>query len=105
MNYACTKLVKEPKRKSILVTIYLSWRGRTEVVQKLPGNVTVHSHCVLTCLKVSYSDVGEGGAAVNFEKTQFFLKTLYNKVFLWAIGTLRAIFITDEWFYNRRMVS
>ena len=28
-------------------------------------------------LKVSYSNVGEGGVAVNCEKTQFFLNTLY----------------------------
>ena len=28
-------------------------------------------------LKVSYSDVNEGGVAVNCEKTQFFLNTLY----------------------------
>ena len=28
-------------------------------------------------MKVSYSDVGEGGVAVNCEKTQFFLNTLY----------------------------
>ena len=32
-------------------------------------------------LKVSYSDVGEGGVAVNCEKTQFFLNTLYIKSF------------------------
>ena len=29
--------------------------------------------------KVSKSDVGEGGVAVNREKTQFFLNTLYMK--------------------------
>ena len=45
------------------------------VVQKLPG-VTVHSQCVES-LKVSYSDAGEGGVAVNCEKPQFFLNTLY----------------------------
>ena len=28
-------------------------------------------------MKVSYNDVGEGGVAVNCEKTQFFLNTLY----------------------------
>ena len=39
--------------------------------------VTVHSHCVERALQVSYSDVGEGGVAVNCEKTQFFLNTLY----------------------------
>ena len=31
----------------------------------------------MRALKVSYSDVGEGGVAVNCEKTQFFLNTLY----------------------------
>ena len=31
----------------------------------------------LRALKVSYSDVVEGGVAVNYEKTQFFLNTLY----------------------------
>ena len=31
----------------------------------------------MRALKVSYSDVGEGGVAVNREKTQFFLNTLY----------------------------
>ena len=35
-----------------------------------PIGVTVYSHCV-------ESDVGEGGVAVNCEKTQFFLNTLY----------------------------
>ena len=32
---------------------------------------------MLRVLKVSYSDKGEGGVAVNCEKTQFFLDTLY----------------------------
>ena len=42
-----------------------------------PIVVTVHSHCV-RALQVSYRDVGEGGrVAVNCEKTQFFLNTLY----------------------------
>ena len=31
----------------------------------------------MRALKVSYSDVGEGGVAVNCEKTQFFLNTMY----------------------------
>ena len=31
--------------------------------------VTVHSHFALRALKVFYSDVGEGGAAVNCDKT------------------------------------
>ena len=31
----------------------------------------------MRALKVSYSDVGEGWVAVNCEKTQFFLNTLY----------------------------
>ena len=31
----------------------------------------------MRALKVSYSDVGEGGVAVNCENTQFFLNNLY----------------------------
>ena len=31
----------------------------------------------MRALKVFYSDVGEGGVAVNCEKTQFFRNTLY----------------------------
>ena len=34
----------------------------------------------LGALKVSYSDVGEGGVAVNCEKPQFFLNTLYENI-------------------------
>ena len=34
-------------------------------------------HIALRALKVSYSDVGEGGVGVNCEKNQFFLNTLY----------------------------
>ena len=41
-----------------------------------PIGVTVPSHCA-RALKVSYSDVGEGGVAVNCEKIQFFMNTLY----------------------------
>ena len=33
----------------------------------------------LIALKVSYSDVNEGGVAVNCEKTQFFLNTPHLK--------------------------
>jgi len=33
----------------------------------------------LRALKVSYSDVGEGGVAVDCEKTKFFMNTLYLK--------------------------
>ena len=53
-----------------------------------PIGVTVHSHCVENTLKVSYSDVGEGGVAVNSAKTQFFLNTLYQKEerFSWIEG-------------------
>ena len=36
-----------------------------------PEGVTVNSHCVERALKVSYSDVGEGGVAVNCEKHNF----------------------------------
>ena len=36
----------------------------------------------MRALKVFYSDVGEGGVAVNCEKTQFFLNTLYMKLFI-----------------------
>ena len=32
-------------------------------------------------MKVSYSDVGEGGVAVKCEKTQYFLNTLYSEDF------------------------
>ena len=38
-----------------------------------PIRVTVHSYCV-----VSYTVVGEGGVAVNCEKTHFFLNTLFH---------------------------
>ena len=56
-----------PRQHSTVIRLLL-------VVQKLPAN---RSDCTLAlCLKVSYSDVGEGGVAVNFEKTQFFLNTL-----------------------------
>ena len=48
------------------------------VVQKIPAN---RSDCTLVlrwkALKVFYSDVREEGVAVNCEKTQFFLNTLY----------------------------
>ena len=43
-----------------------------------PIGVTVHSHCVESFEGI-FSDVGEGGVAVNCEKTQFFLITLYKK--------------------------
>ena len=39
-----------------------------------------YTRIVLRALKVSYSDVGEGGVAVNCEKTQFFLNTLYMQI-------------------------
>ena len=47
--------------------------GCTKIDQ--PIGVTVHSHC-LESFEVSYSDVGEGGVAVNCKK-HFFLNTLY----------------------------
>ena len=37
----------------------------------------MYTRIALRALKVSYSDVSEGGIAVNCEKTQFFLNTLY----------------------------
>ena len=37
---------------------------------------------MLRALKVSYSDVGEGRVAVDCEKTQFFLNTLYVKLYI-----------------------
>ena len=46
--------------------------------KKIPANRSTCTACItLRALKVSYSDVGEGGAAVNWEKTHFFLNTLY----------------------------
>ena len=36
-----------------------------------PIGVTVHSHCVESFEGISYSDVGEGGVAVNCEKHNF----------------------------------
>ena len=39
--------------------------------------MTVYTRIALRALKVSYSDVGEGAFAVNCEKAQFFLNTLY----------------------------
>ena len=41
-----------------------------------PKGVTVHSHCVESS-EVSYTDVGEGGVAVNCEKTHFFLNNFF----------------------------
>ena len=42
-----------------------------------PIGVILYTRIALRALKVSYSDVGERGVAVNCEKkTQFFLKTL-----------------------------
>ena len=49
--------------------------GCTKNCTKKPIGVTVHSHCVES-FEGLYSDVGEGGIAVNCEKTQFFLNTL-----------------------------
>ena len=37
----------------------------------------LYTRIALRALKVSYSDVSEGGVAVNCEKAQFFLNTLY----------------------------
>ena len=42
-----------------------------ESFEGLTMGVTVNSHCV-GALKVSYSDVGEGGVAVNCEKNTIF---------------------------------
>ena len=36
----------------------------------------MYTRIALRALEVSYSDLGEGGVAVNCEKTQFFLNTL-----------------------------
>ena len=47
-----------------------------ESLPPLPGQITANS-IALRALKVCYSDVGEGGVAVNCEKTQLFLNTLY----------------------------
>ena len=41
-----------------------------------PNSYILYTRIALRALKVSYSDVGEGGVAVNCEKTQFFLNTL-----------------------------
>ena len=38
--------------------------------------IGLYTRIALRALKVSYSDVGEGGVAVNCEKTHFFLDTL-----------------------------
>ena len=40
-------------------------------------SLQLYTRIALRALKVSYNDVGEGGVAVNCEKTQFFLNTLY----------------------------
>ena len=42
-----------------------------------PIGVTVHSHCVESFEGLLQRYVDEGGVAVNCEKTQFFLNTLY----------------------------
>ena len=48
------------------------------VVQKNTSQQEWLYTCItLRALKVSYSDVGEGGVAVNCEKTQFLMNTLY----------------------------
>ena len=48
------------------------------VVQKITSQQEgLYTRIALRALKVSYSDVGEGGVAVNCEKTQFFMNTLY----------------------------
>ena len=48
------------------------------VVQKITSQYEwLYTRIALRALKVSYSDVGEEGVAVNCEKTQFFLNTLY----------------------------
>ena len=49
------------------------------VVQKRLIGATVHSHCVKNFEGLLQRYVGEGGVAVNCEKTQFFLNTLYLK--------------------------
>ena len=48
--------------------------------KKLPANRSEYTLALrrVRALKVSYSDVGEGGVVVICEKTQFFLNTLYN---------------------------
>ena len=43
--------------------------------------VTVHSHCVESFEGPLQQYVGEGGVAVNCEKTQFFLNTLYVQLY------------------------
>ena len=53
--------------------------GCTEIGQiGQPIGVTVHSHCVESFKKLLQQYVGEGWAAVDNEKTQFFLNTLYH---------------------------
>ena len=48
------------------------------VVQRTTSQQEWLYTCIaLRALKVSYSDVGEGGVAMNCEKTQFFMNTLY----------------------------
>ena len=48
------------------------------VVQKITSQKEwLSTRNAFWALKVSYSDVGEGGVAVNCEKTQFFMNTLY----------------------------
>ena len=46
---------------------------------------------MLRALKVSYSDVGEGVAAVNCEKTQFFLNTLYVNILVYLTSAPEVI--------------
>ena len=42
----------------------------------------MYTRIALKALKVSYSDIGEGRNAVNCEKTQFFLNTLYLPLYI-----------------------
>ena len=54
---------------------------------KLYQLIEVTVHCIaLSALKVSYSDVGEGGVAVNCEKSQLFLNTMY--VNIWKFQSM-----------------
>ena len=47
------------------------------ILKSLPIGATVHSHCVESFEGLLKRNAGEGGVAVNCEKTQFFLNTLY----------------------------
>ena len=57
-----------------------------------PIEAIVHLHCVENFQDLLQRYVGEGGVAVNFEKTQFFLNTLYVDIAVMVAGDISYVF-------------